>query len=113
MQMSSSELRQPVESFRIDTDTDIERDTVKFDPHASGLLNIQTDDAHLKSAQPAQKAKKPNMSKKQTFLRFTIRDGTFKKDHDWFGKQDPYIQLFYNDKKVYTTAVKNGAGKYA
>jgi len=113
MQMSSNELRQPLESFRLDTDTDFERDIFKIEPHSSGVLNIQTDGTHLKSAQPAQKAKKSPISKKQTFLRFTIRDGTFKKDNDWFGKQDPYVQLFYNDKKVYSTAVKNGAGKYA
>lgn len=97
MQMSSNELRQPVESFRLDSDDDIERDPAKFDPRGSGPLNIQTDVPPLKSAQPAQKAKKPNVSNKQTFLRFTIRDGTFKKDHDWFGKQDPFIQLFYGN----------------
>ena len=66
-----------------------------------------------KPVNQALKSKKPNLAKKQTFMRFTIRDGTFKKDHDWFGKQDPYIQLFYGDKKLYQTAVKNGAGKYA
>ena len=41
--MSSNELRQPAESFRLDTDTDLEREPVKYDPYASNIMNIQTD----------------------------------------------------------------------
>ena len=80
----------------------------------SGPINIQTEKPRESVvSKGSNNSKKARVSRKLTSLRFFIRDGTFKKDHDWFGKQDPYVQLFYNDKKVYSTAVKNGAGKFA
>ena len=45
-------------------------------------------------------------------LEITIEKATFLKDADLIGKQDPYIQFMYNNKKV-RTETKDGAGKQA
>ena len=45
-------------------------------------------------------------------LELIIKEATFLKDADMFGKQDPFIQFTY-DNKVYKTKTQDDAGKHA
>ena len=76
--MSSNEPQSPAANFRLDSDNEVEPMKIE-----SGPINIQTE----KPKEPVMvmKPKKP-IPRKPTSLRFFIRDGTFKQDHDWFGK---------------------------
>jgi len=49
---------------------------------------------------------------KKSLLKIIIKEATFLKDSDMFGKQDPYIKFKYNNLELQTT-VKDEAGKKA
>lgn len=45
-------------------------------------------------------------------LKIQIHEGTFLKDMDTFGKQDPFAQFFYDQEKMKTKVI-DGGGKHA
>ena len=49
---------------------------------------------------------------KKSVLRLIIKEASFLKDSDFFGKQDPYIKFVYNGTELQTD-VKDDAGKQA
>jgi len=53
----------------------------------------------------------PSLDKK-SILKIIIKEASFLKDSDFFGKQDPYIKFKYNNVDLQTT-VKDDAGKQA